>query len=127
MLLDFWYSERCTRQIKLMVCIVTCAIVYYCAEIQKLSTLFAVLCLALGLVTHVLYQHTHRLGKDHPYAQGFKLLSSMMPVCLLVVIILMLPTEQLLYTALQCIGFTAIGLFLVSIYESRSRRYDFHP
>ena len=69
MLLNFWYSDRCTRQIKLMVCIATCAVIFYCTEIQKLPTFFAIISLALGISIHVLYQYTQKLGKDHTYAQ----------------------------------------------------------
>ena len=124
MLLSLWYSDRCTRQIKLMVCIATCAVIFYCTEIQKLPTIFAILSLALGIATHALYQYTHRLKQEHPYAQTLRRLTSIVPLTVLVIMIFMLPAINQLYTALQCIGFSALGLFLVSIYENRSPRHD---
>ena len=124
MLLNLWYSDRCTRQIKLMVCIATCAVIFYCTEIQKLPTIFAIISLALGIATHALYQYAHRLKLEHSYAQIFRRLTSIFPLTILAVMIFMLPAINKLYTALQCIGFSALGLFLVSIYENRSPRHD---
>ena len=124
MLLNFWYSDRCTRQIKLMVCIATCAVIFYCTEIQKLPTVFAIISLALGIATHALYQYAHRLKQEQPYYQILRRLTSIVPLTILAVMIFMLPTINQLYTALQCIGFSALGLFLVSIYENRSPRHD---
>ena len=124
MLLNLWYSDRCTRQIKLMVCIATCAVIFYCTEIQKLPTVFAIISLALGISTHVLYQYTQKLGKDHSYAQTLKWGASIFPLAVLAIMIFMLPAFNQLYTALQCIGFSALGLFLVSLYENRSPRHD---
>ena len=123
MLLNLWYSDRCTRQIKLMVCIATCAVIFYCTEIQKLETVFAVISLALGIATHLLYQYTQKLGKDHTYVQALQWLTSIVPIAVLAIIIFMLPAINQLYTALQCIGFCALGLFLVSLYENRSPRH----
>ena len=123
MSLNLWYSDRCTRQIKLMVCIATCAVIFYCTEIQKLETVFAVISLALGIATHLLYQYTQKLGKDHTYVQALQWLTSIVPIAVLAIIIFMLPAINQLYTALQCIGFCALGLFLVSLYENRSPRH----
>ena len=68
MLLNLWYSDRCTRHIKLMVCIATCAVIFYCTEIQKLPTVFAIISLSLGIATHILYQYTQKLGENNNYA-----------------------------------------------------------
>ena len=124
MLLNLWYSDRCTRHIKLMVCIATCAVIFYCTEIQKLPTVFAIISLALGIATHILYQYTQKLGENNNYAQALQWLISIFPLVILAIMIFMLPAINQLYTALQCIGFCALGLFLVSIYENRSPRHN---
>ena len=49
-MLDYLYSERCTREVKLIVSVVTCAVIYYCSNIEKLSTELTLLCLMLGFM-----------------------------------------------------------------------------
>lgn len=39
-MLEFWYSDKCTHQIKLMVCIATCVMIYLCSTVQQLSLMF---------------------------------------------------------------------------------------
>ncbi|RKG31736.1 hypothetical protein [Acinetobacter tianfuensis] len=123
-MLDFWYSPRCTREIKLAVCIAVCALIYYCSSIQQLSPLFAAFSLAVGLGMHITHQALQKLGKNHAYAHKLKTAATLWPVIALTVISMNLPQEQQLILALQCVGFSAIGLFLVSIYENRAKRFN---
>ena len=37
-MLEFWYSERCTRQIKLMVIIATCILIYAASTVAQLGS-----------------------------------------------------------------------------------------
>ena len=123
-MLDFWYAEKCTREIKLMVCIIICAIIYFCSSIQQLSPLFTGLSLAIGICIHSLRNISFKISADSPYAQGFKILFAILPMSALIFLMTLLPTEHKLYLAIQCVGFTAIGLFMLSIYENRAKRFE---
>ena len=50
-MLNFWYSERCSRQIKLIVCIATCVMIFMAAQVQQLGAIFIGLCLVIGIAT----------------------------------------------------------------------------
>ena len=39
-MLNFWYSERCSRQIKLIICIATCVMIFMAAQVQQLGAIF---------------------------------------------------------------------------------------
>ena len=53
-MLNFWYSERCSRQIKLIVCIATCVMIVIAAQVQQLGAIFIGLSLMIGIATHLL-------------------------------------------------------------------------
>lgn len=121
-MLDFWYSERCTRGMKLGICIATCAIIYVLSQIQKLPPVFAISCLGIGILTHIIRSSFQRIDQNNPYRNGFKILKTVFPVTALILIILLLPKTQKMVLALQAIGFSALGLFVVSIYQNRAPR-----
>lgn len=123
-MLDFWYSSRCTREIKLISSVLTCAIIYYCASIEKLNSFFTVVCLLLGILIHILFQLRLKLSTTHPYAQGFKILFSIFPILGFLLILFLLPPQHKLWTSIQAAGFTALGLFIVSIYQNRAKRFE---
>lgn len=123
-MLDFWYSERCTREIKLITSIATCAIIYYCSTFEKLSPTWTVCCLVLGMAIHVLKIQADKISLQNPYAQGFKILFSALPLAVLILIIYLLPNQNIIFTAIQAVGFTALGLFIVSIYQNRAKRFE---
>ena len=95
----FWYSDQCSRQMKLMICIGLCIVIFGCAEVLKLpesisiaSVLFGViLILGLGLIFSFLPRNS---------SYEFSLL------------------------ALQGFGFCLLGLCTVSIYGNRAKRFD---
>ncbi|OTG64699.1 hypothetical protein [Acinetobacter silvestris] len=118
---NFWYSKQCTRQIKLIVCILTCAIIYICSSIQQLTPLFVGISLSIGLIIHLLRKLELKISNEHLYQQGFQILFSIIS---LVTLIQLLPTQNKIYLAIQCLGFSAIGLFIVSIYENRAKRFE---
>ena len=123
-MLDFWYSERCTRQIKLIICIAVCAIIYYCSNIQQLSPLFAGLSLAVGLALHFLRIAHLNIVNTNRYKPVFQIIFSIFPIIALIALIIFLPQTHKAILVLQCICFSAIGLFLVSIYENRAKRFE---
>ena len=123
-MLNFWYSTRCSRELKLALCIAVCAMIYYCSSIQQLSPLFAGLCLAVGMGIHINHVALQKLSEDHPYAQTLKIFAKIWPIIALICICLNLAKVHQAVLALQCIGFSAIGLFLLSIYENRAKRFE---
>ena len=123
-MLDFWYSERCTRQIKLIICIAVCAVIYYCSNIQQLSPLFTGLSLAVGLALHFLRIAHLNIANTNHYKSVLNIIFSIFPIIALIALIIFLPQTHQAILALQCICFSAIGLFLVSIYENRAKRFE---
>lgn len=101
-MLHFWYSERCTRQIKLIVCIATCVLIFIAA--------------------HLLYMMQLKMAQEHPYREGVARLAIFAPMIALIVLIGYLPEQDKVALALQCVGFAGVGLFLVSIQAQRVKR-----
>ncbi|OTH00236.1 hypothetical protein [Acinetobacter sp. ANC 4973] len=121
-MLQFWYSDRCTRQIKLLVCIATCVMIYLCSTVQQLSAMFTGISLMIGMGIHLLRALSLKIAADNPYKNGFTLLFRLMPFTALMTLIAALPTEHKVILILQSIGFTAIGLFILSTFPNR--RFD---
>jgi len=121
-MLAFWYSERCTRGIKLSICIATCLIIYISSSIEKLPTLFVIMSLLLGMINHFLQQKIKRIQADNPYAEGFSIIGFVFPIIALITLFSFLPQLHKWALAIQVIGFSALGLFMVSIYQNRAPR-----
>ena len=119
-MLQFWYSDKCTRQIKLMVCIATCVMIYLCSTVQQLSAIFTGISLMIGMGIHLLRALSLKIAADHPYKNGFTLLFWVIPFTALMTLIAALPTEHKVMLILQTIGFTAIGLFILSTFPNRN-------
>ncbi|MEG0487816.1 MAG: hypothetical protein RR575_07750 [Acinetobacter sp.] len=118
-MLQFWYSDRCTRQIKLMVCIATCVMIYLCSTVQQLSAMFTGISLMIGMGIHLLRALSLKIAADNPDKNGFTLLFWVMPFTALMTLMAALPTEHKVMLILQTIGFTAIGLFILSTFPNR--------
>jgi len=127
-MLEFWYSERCNRQIKLIVIITTCILIYAASTVAQLGPVFVGVSLAIGIVVHLLHHFRLKISKSNPYANGFSALSRVIPIIALITLFGYLPEQHQQWTkfalGLQCLGFAAIGLFIVSIYESRAKRFE---
>ena len=121
-MLNFWYSERCSRQIKLIVCIATCVMIFMAAQVQQLGAIFIGLSLVIGIATHLLRGVQLKIGQDNPYSEGFSRLVVFLPLIALICLLGYLPAQDKIALALQCIGFSGIGLFLVSIHAQREKR-----
>ncbi|WP_180034933.1 MULTISPECIES: hypothetical protein [unclassified Acinetobacter] len=121
-MLTFWYSERCNRQIKLFICISTCVLIFLCAEQKQLDPRFAGFSLAIGMMIDLLYKL--RQDKLKTLSPSLKCGLASLPILCLVCLIYFLPNEQRWILALQCVGFAAIGLFIVSIYSQRAKRFE---
>lgn len=77
---------------------------------------------------HVLREFRLKLSPENPYAEGFRALTMAIPIVAVISLIGYLPkTGELWKTValgLQCLGFVAIGLFIVSIYNKRAKRFE---
>ena len=119
MILDFWYSARCTRQIKLIVCITTCVMIYLCATVAPLSPVFTMISLVIGMAVHGLRVLSLKITADNPYRHGFSILFLIMPMIALMTLISSLSAEHQVILILQVLSFTALGLFLLSTFPHR--------
>lgn len=122
-MLDFWYSSRCTRQIKLALCVITFALVYWSSNISKVATSFACASLLLGLSLHGFYQLSLK-AKWHEQRGLLNLMASCIFILIIAGLIYLLPKNDQAITALQIIGYSLLGFFSISIYSQRSRRHD---
>ena len=118
-MLQFWYSDKCTRQIKLMVCIATCVMIYLCSTVQQLSAMFSGISLMIGMGIHLLRALSLKIAEDNAYRNGFTILFRLIPFTALITLIAALPTEHKIMLILHMIGFTAIGLFILSTFPNR--------
>lgn len=129
-MLNYWYSERCHRQIKLMVIIATCVMIYLASMQIQLNSVLVMVSIALGLLIHTIRQLRLKLKADHPYARGFQSLSNVIPIVILITMLGYLPDEKspldTFALAVQLLGFVLVGLFLVSTYSNRAKRFIDH-
>ena len=127
-MLEFWYSERCNRQLKLIIIIAVCIVIYIASTVAELGPIFVGISLAIGMLIHVLHEFRLKLATDNPSAEGFRALTMAIPIVAVISLIGYLPkTVEIWETValgLQCLGFVAIGLFIVSIYNQRAKRFE---
>ena len=123
-MLYFWYSERYSRSMKFIICIVVCSIILLSSQDFKLSTPYIVIALGLGAFYHLKQKIKNKLQTNHPYKQGFDILLFVFPLIIFIGLIISLPRTGHLYLSIQTLGYMLIGFFLVSIYSQRSKRFD---
>ncbi|MDY6483560.1 MULTISPECIES: hypothetical protein [Acinetobacter] len=123
-MLDFWYSEQCTREIKLVSCIVTCVMIYYFSTIAPLEALYVCFALAIGVLFHVLRLLDIKLNQQNKYAEGFKVIFFTIRILAVIFLVQALPETNKLSLIAQSLGFICLGFFLVTIYENRAKRFN---
>lgn len=123
-MLDYWYSDRCHRQIKLLVCIVVCLIIYFSAQVATLSPMFTLLSLGLGILIHALKQWEYKLKAQQRHIAWLDAVMFITPLCLWLAFVIYLPALNKWALMLQVIGFSTMGLLVVSIYTHRAKRAD---
>lgn len=119
-MLDFWYSARCTREIKWGVCIAVCLCIYVASTVQALPTLYSIIALIFGLAIHVVRQLLLAYLKSKP---NIKIFFHLMIVLCLALMIYSLPHQHQLILSVQVIGFVALGLCLISNHAQRAPRH----
>ena len=123
-MLEFWYSERCTREIRLICSIGVCISIYFCSRIAQLAPLWVGLSLLSGMLMHILFTQSLKLATSHPYRITLRNGIYIFQLFALLSLIYLLPEPHKWVLWLQCLGFHALGLFLLSIYLNRAKRYD---
>ena len=126
-MLRFWYSDACTRQVRLIMCIGTCALILLCAEVSKLATLFTLLSLGLGAAIDILYQLSQKLDQVNLDRYGFNILFRSLPMIAVALLLIQIDYTYLsqgLVQLVQCIGFVAVGFMLFSIAAHRAKRHS---
>ncbi|WP_163122426.1 hypothetical protein [Acinetobacter portensis] len=121
-MLDFWYSEKCTREIKLIICIITCAIIYYFSNIEQLNTWAVGFSLGIGVFIHVLHHLKLKLNTHNKYSNGLNIIVLSLPIIAILFLIQSIPPINKMILIVQSLGFVGLGFFIVSIYENRSKR-----
>ncbi|TSH75977.1 hypothetical protein E2K73_06340 [Acinetobacter sp. RF15A] len=125
-MLEHWYSKHYTRQMKLVVVIIVCLLIYSASTVAQLGPISISFSVGIGLMSYGLRQLRFKIPTGHPYANGFAALSRVIPIVAMVTLWGYLPQHaqdwEKFALALQCLGFAAIGLFLASIYVKRARR-----
>ena len=122
-MLEFWYSERCSREIKLLSSIVVCSAIYFCSRIAELAPLWVGLSLLSGILIHVLFTQYLKLATSHPYRITLRNGIYIFQLFALLSLAYVLPEQHKWVLWLQCVGFHTLGLFLVSIYSKRAKRH----
>jgi len=90
-MLNFWYSERCTRQMKLIAVIAACLIITFSSQIFKLSPAFIGISLGIGLLMHVLY--SVMLAQAGTGIQKWLHFAQKIPYLLLIILFSCLPRD----------------------------------
>lgn len=123
-MLNFWYSPRCTRQIKLFACVVTFAVLYFTGQSAKIPSELALSSLGLGFILHLAYQLSLK-PRLFSKRRTFNLIYQSLIIVIVLGLIWLSPsTLNKLFVTLQVIGYTLLGFFLISIYTQRSPRHD---
>ena len=102
----------------------TCAVIYYASTFAELNAIFVAISLAIGILSHVLRTVALKLPEQNPYREGFARLFFCIPLIVLITLFGYLPEQHKMALGIQCIGFSAIGLFIVSIYNKRAKRFE---
>lgn len=121
---NFWYSERCTRPIKLSVIIGTCVVILTASQSLQLSTTFTGFSLALGVLLHFIHAWSLQIRQNHPDKKHFQRLFLGIPIVGILLLSLSLAATDLisfLVLWVQLLGFVLIGFFLVSTVEHRAK------
>ena len=121
MILDFWYSERCTRQIKLIICISTCVVIYLSAKPAELSIWFVGFALLIGISLHLTRECILKIKSQNPNMKASQWLI-IIPIIALIFLLFCLPKTNQFSLTIQTIGFVALGFFIVTLYENRAPR-----
>ena len=96
----------------------TCLIIYLCSLKAELSPWFVGLSICIGISIHLIHSAIQTKLKNLKKSHFLFLL----PLIALVFLIFNLPNQQQLFLSIQCLGFSLLGFFIVTLYENRAPR-----
>lgn len=121
-MLEYWYSERCSRQFKFFLCLLTVLAIFAASGYAKLDQSLSLIALLAGMCVHLLREFKQKFLKQNwansPIAQRLPYL----PILLMLLLITQLPSLHRLALSIQLLGFSGLGFYLVSIYNYRAPR-----
>lgn len=123
-MLDFWYSNRCSREIKLIVSITTCVVIYLCSSKAQLATPYVIISIAIGLFIHLVRTYVYQSKKAWINVNQFKGLFLVTLITYQTYLIFHLEQANLPFLMTQSLGFVCIGIFICSIYSNRAERHS---
>lgn len=116
-MLDYWYSERCSRQFKFFLCLLTVLAIFAASGYAKLDQSLSLVALLAGMCVHLLREFKQN-WVNSPIVQRLPYL----PILLMLLLITQLPSLHRLALSIQLLGFSGLGFYLVSIYNYRAQR-----
>lgn len=119
-MLDVWYSEKCTRTVKLIVCLASCFIILICSEKIALPRLYIVLSLLLGMFIHGIRLLLQKFRHNRMTRFGITFLALVYFILLLLLVKSSSSIEWLLQSV-QVMGFSIIGFMLLLITMNREK------
>ena len=123
-MLNLWYSAA--RPQKLITVITVCIAIYIASNVIQLGQILSMLALGIGLCIHATYTLAPKLKtkfSHHKSIINFIYIIEVMGLCIAVTYFpKALLLEQFFALMIQLVGFSSIGFFLVSLYETRTKR-----
>ena len=123
-MLNFWYSEHCTREIKLVVSVLTCILIYLCSETQRLPSFLVGFGVVLGMLIHLFRQVNIKMIRQKKMRLFIEILYLTLPFLIMLILALQHTIHDRLVSLIQGFGFILIGFFLASIHSQRAKRYE---
>jgi flagellar biosynthesis protein FlhB len=123
-MLNFWYSEHCSREVKLVVSVLTCIVIYLCAEIQRLPSFLVGAGVILGMLIHLSRQMNIKMTSQKKIRLFIEVIYLILPFVIMLILVIQHTTHDRLASVIQGFGFILIGFFLASIHSQRAKRYE---
>ncbi|MFT4020798.1 MAG: hypothetical protein QM666_04685 [Acinetobacter sp.] len=121
-MLNHWY--QLPRQVKTIVVISTCVVIYLCQGIQALAPIYVGMGVVIGLGIYGLQEFHRKRAENHTSRRGFAFLIHLLSITMPFLYLAFLPRTHFLIMIIQGLGFILLGFFLISIYQHRAKRHD---
>ena len=129
-MLKFSNTDRQQRQFKFIAIILICTAIYVSSLSMQLSPILILVSLVVGILIYLMRHFRLKLKADHPYANGFRSLSNVIPIVIFITMMGYFPQQKSAFETIalgiQVLGFMGIGIFLVSTYSNRAKRMTDH-
>lgn len=123
-MLKYWYSDRCSRHFKFLLCALTVVCIYASSGHAKLDQTLSLVALLSGMCVHLLHEFKLKFLAPTNQSSTLGALLPYLPILVIIGLITLLPSSHRLALSIQLFGFTGLGFYLVSIYNYRTKRSD---